>query len=466
VHRPAPAVVTPGAEVALRTGRRVGAAARAVYAQRFAGNSRQVRDDAAAEQALAQTAELLRLQPPAAIFEGAIRHERVTIRADVLLPEGRDWRLVEVKASTGVQEEHAFDCAIQAWVLQGAGVRLRATRLAHVDGGFVYAGDGDYSGLLTETDLTRAVFRLEPEVARQVATARDVLAGPEPDIPVGKHCFRPWQCPYVTYCWPLDADFPVLDLGGSKAKLGSLVEEGYRDLRDVPPGELTARQRRIRRVTRSGRASLSAEAAAEMATIGYPRYHLDFETIAPPVPLWAGTRPYEALPFQWSCHYEDRPGEVRHADFLDLSGQPPILRAASSLLRVLGKEGAVLTYTNYEREVIRRLARHLPDLAPALAAVIHRLVDLRPIVERHYYHPAMRGSWSLKAVLPTIAPDMRYQELDGIQDGTQASEGYLEAIDPATPASRKSDLERQLRRYCRFDTEAMVRLAHFLAGDC
>jgi hypothetical protein len=74
----------------------------------------------------------------------------------------------------------------------------------------------------------------------------------------------------------------------------------------------------------------------------------------------------------------------------------------------------------------------------------------------------MRGSWSLKAVLPTIAADMQYSELKGIQEGTAASEGYLEAIDPDTSAERKAELREQLLRYCEFDTQAMVRLVQFL----
>jgi hypothetical protein len=75
----------------------------------------------------------------------------------------------------------------------------------------------------------------------------------------------------------------------------------------------------------------------------------------------------------------------------------------------------------------------------------------------------MAGSWSLKAVLPTIAPDMQYSKLEGIQEGTAASEGYLEAIHPDTSPERKAELKEQLLRYCRFDTEAMVRLVQFLA---
>lgn len=35
----------------------------------------------------------------------------------------------------------------------------------------------------------------------------------------------------------------------------------------------------------------------------------------------------------------------------------------------------------------------------------------------HYYHPDMLGSWSVKAVLPTIAPELDYASLTGIREG-------------------------------------------------
>jgi hypothetical protein len=121
-------------------------------------------------------------------------------------------------------------------------------------------------------------------------------------------------------------------------------------------------------------------------------------------------------------------------------------------------------YTSYERRVINDLIARYPDLAAPLGAIIDRLVDLAPVTEQNYYHPQMAGSWSLKAVLPTIAADMSYSELSGIQEGTAASEGFLEAIDPATSGERKQELGEQLLRYCKFDTEAMVRLLAFLGS--
>jgi ABC-type ATPase with predicted acetyltransferase domain len=122
-------------------------------------------------------------------------------------------------------------------------------------------------------------------------------------------------------------------------------------------------------------------------------------------------------------------------------------------------------YTNYEEGVIRNLARMFPDLKGDLDKIIARLFDLHPVVKENYYHPDMLGSWSIKAVLPTINPEMDYKVLEGIREGTAASNGFLEAIDPGTDMIRKLELEEQLRRYCRFDTEAMVEIVRFFTAE-
>jgi hypothetical protein len=155
---------------------------------------------------------------------------------------------------------------------------------------------------------------------------------------------------------------------------------------------------------------------------------------------------------------------VQHAEFLDTGGEAPMRRVAESLLRVVGRSGPVLSYSSYERTVINGLRKRFPDLAVSLAAVLQRLVDLQPVVQRNYYHPAMAGSWSLKAVLPTIAPDMDYSNLEEIQEGTAASEAYFEAVDPTTGEARKDEIRRRLLDYCRLDSEAMLRLVQFLAS--
>ena len=131
------------------------------------------------------------------------------------------------------------------------------------------------------------------------------------------------------------------------------------------------------------------------------------------------------------------------------------------MIECLGDEGPVVMYTNYEERVINGLIELFPDLEDPLQDIVDRLVDLHPIVKDNYYHPKMLGSWSIKAVLPTIAPHMDYAKLAGIKEGTGASDGFIEAISSTTTQEHKDELEEQLLRYCKFDTEAMAEIVRF-----
>jgi hypothetical protein len=415
------------------------------------------------------TRELLASGARFPIFEATFEHDGVLVRTDVLIPSGESWRLVEVKASTSVKDYHVLDCAIQEWVLRNAGISLTSTHLAHINNQFVYQGDGNYAGLLVEHDLTGAVKSVDPRVEDLIATARQALAGGEPAVTVGAHCSKPYDCAFQNHCWPGDTEYPIAALKGSKAKLGLYVAAGYCDIRDVPADEISAdTQMRIHHVTCEGCPEILDGARQILSELPYPRYYLDFETIGPAVPIWAGTRPYEAIPVQWSCHVDDGTGDgsyksMRHEEFLELSGNPPMRALAESLVECLGNTGPVLMYTSYEEQVIRNLIRMFPDLRIPLQKIIDRLFDLHPVVKDNYYHPDMLGSWSIKAVLPTINPAMDYKKLEGIQEGTAASNGFLEAINPEADMVRKLELEEQLRRYCRFDTEAMAEIVRFFA---
>jgi hypothetical protein len=110
------------------------------------------------------------------------------------------------------------------------------------------------------------------------------------------------------------------------------------------------------------------------------------------------------------------------------------------------------------------LATRFPDLAPSLNAISSRVVDLLPIARTRYYHPGQHGSWSIKAVLPAVIPELSYDKLEGVQDGNMAVSAYQEAIAPTTTPERKQEIERQLVEYCKLDTFAMVRLWEKFSG--
>lgn len=119
--------------------------------------------------------------------------------------------------------------------------------------------------------------------------------------------------------------------------------------------------------------------------------------------------------------------------------------------------GAVVSWNaSFERGCLLGLAAMFADLAPTLISLADRLVYLLPVVRRHYYHRDMRGSWSIKAVLPTVAPDLGYETLVEVRSGTDAQLGYLEALCPETSPQRREAVRQALEAYCRRDTEAMM----------
>ena len=250
------------------------------------------------------------------------------------------------------------------------------------------------------------------------------------------------------------------------AKVDALYALGIHDLRYVPDDMLNQTQRLVKTHTLSKTVFFDQESAkASLSELPFPAYFLDFETIQFAVPIWAGTRPYQMITFQYSLHILDESGVLRHHEFLDLSGNNPSERFANALISSCGEDGPVFVYNaGFETSRIRELAEAYPDLSHSLLAINDRVVDLLPIARQTYYHPSQEGSWSIKKVLPAIVPELSYDALEGVQDGGMAMHAFLEGIHPSTAQSRKEQIEQQLLAYCKLDTYAMVRLWQVFAG--
>jgi hypothetical protein len=356
-------------------------------------------------------------------------------------------------------------------VLKGAldadtGIRCE---LAHINNAFVYQGDGDYAGLFTTVDVTEQAEAWQPRVPQLIEDMRVVLGDAEPDIEPGRQCTNPFDCPFIGHCAPRTTDYPITSLPGRAAVREQLREAGIEDVRDIPEGMLTNdRQEWVRRVTKAGRFELDPAAAQTLRDLPYPRFYLDFETVSLPVPIWKDTRPYQASPFQWSCHIEMTAGQVEHCDFLAQGRWPPMRVFCESLIRALaGGEGGrgdepVFVYSSYEKTILKAMQQRFADLAAPLEAIIARLYDLHTLTRAHYYHPDMMGSWSLKAVLPTIAPDLSYASVGEISDGLAADAAFRSLLVDELAEARETEIRNALKAYCELDTLAVVRLAWFL----
>jgi hypothetical protein len=405
------------------------------------------------------------------LYEAAFQHAGIFILVDILVRGDQGWRLIEVKSTSQSKDQHLWDLAVQAYVVSGAGLPLEDAILLHMNSDYIRQGDLDLNALFKEVPLLAAIDELKAEVERSAsASISQLTSGKVPDVDIGIHCVNPEDCDFIGFCWahvPDPSIFNVYRL--TTKKKFELYYAGILQMEDIPEHfKMSSPSTFHVEAHKAGVTILKrAELQAFLKALRYPLSFLDFETFGIPIPPFDGLRPYTHVPFQYSLHVQDRPGdEPIHSGYLALAGTDPRLEFIEQLLRETeGARDVVVYNASFERNVLKGLVGQFPAYADLIHTLIERLVDLmEPFRQRLYWTPAMGGSVSLKSVLPALVPDLSYDVLD-IQDGTQAMGVYLSLADLGD--SGAGEAQRQaLWDYCKLDTLAMVRILETLFGIC
>lgn len=392
------------------------------------------------------------------LYEASFVADGVFVAVDVLIREGRGWRVVEVKSSTQLKPPYIPDAAIQVHVLRRAGLTVMGADIMVLNRACTHP---DLSNLFQRLDVSDQVESMLEQVPGEVARQLAMLAGELPEVPVGPHCRQPYPCPFTARCWPEVPPHHVSTLYNSWRAVPELLEQGYVTIADLPADiKLNAQAGRQRRAVQSGRLIVEGPLAKALERFAGPLAFLDFETVQPAIPVWPGCHPYDAVPVQFSCHRERADGALEHLEWLTEGPGDPRHELATRVIDACRGARTVVAYNmSFEKGCLERLAVSSPALAPGLLDVVARLADPLPVVREHVYHPAFGGSFSLKAVLPALVPGLSYDGLP-IAEGVAASaalEQLLFAGD-ALPASERARLRTALLAYCERDTLALVRL--------
>jgi len=213
----------------------------------------------------------------------------------------------------------------------------------------------------------------------------------------------------------------------------------------------------VRECVVNDRAFVGPELLTKLREISFPVSFLDFETFNPALPAYVGTRPYQAVPFQWSLHIKSQFGSMIHKSFLWAARDDPRPALIKDLLKAIPPEGTIVAYSNYEQRIMKDLATEFPAFEDPLLDLCDRTFDLLQLVREEYYHPQFHGSFSIKSVLPALVTEMGYQDLE-IQQGLVAAIDFGRTVSENIPSDEKERIREALLAYCQRDTEAMVRI--------
>ena len=413
--------------------------------------------------AIRTTRELVANPEVPAIFEAVFEHQNVLVKVDILhrRRDGR-WRLIEVKSTAQVREHHLEDVAVQHRVVSRSGLDVATACLGHINSNYIFpGGEIDPRRFFRIRNLTRRVQRLQPKLTFQLRSQFTVLAmSNAPDIAPGRHCADPVTCEFYDRCNSPRPDDHIGYLPRIHASaMEELVGMGIESIREIPEDfELSEVQRRAATCVQKGEPWFSPELSSELDKLEYPVVFVDFETINPCVPRFAGMRPYDHLPFQWSVHVQRQPGaEPENYEFLATDSSDPRREFISSLCHALGDSGSIVVYSSFESQRLSDLAAWLPEYADRIGTIQSRLFDLLLLVREHVYHPAFAGSYSIKSVLPALVPEMSYEGME-VANGQQAGLAWDALVLGGLNDDERKRIEKALRAYCGQDTLAMVKL--------
>ena len=417
------------------------------------------------------------------VVEASFSYDDCYCAVDILRNVGfNEYELYEVKSSTHVAgdgkdfekkvETYLPDVAYQKWVVEKCGYTVKSVNVVCLNSEYVLPEnkDIDINQLFVVLDMTSEIDgEVMKHIEDNIEDAKKMAeTATEPEMKLWTGCKKPYDCPFMKYCIKNNGipELSVLNL--YRAQWKKKIEYLNKDIityEDVQPLVKSETQKMQIDCTINNKARINCEGIKGfLSTLSYPLYFLDFETMQCAVPEYAGSHPYQQIPFQYSLHIMKNRDDktMEHREFLGNPDEDPRRALAEQLVNDIPDNVCVLAYNkSFECTRIHEMADLYPDLAPHLTCIENNIVDLMvPFTNCCYYLPAMKDSFSIKSVLPALYPnsdELNYHNLnENVQNGAQAMNVF-----PAMRTmneSQRAEMRKALLAYCKLDTLAMVRV--------
>lgn len=449
-------------EAIFETGRKVGELAKGLF-----GDYEDVKYDKRSNM-IKKTDDLLQNKPNI-ITEASFSFDNNFCSVDILKNDVDGVEIYEVKSSTKVKDIYIDDVAYQYFVLSNVGLNVKKACIVYINNEYVRNGDLDMTQLFKIDDLTAEVLEKQDEIRNNIYMINELMEtydeNNEPVKEIGRFCFDPYLCDFWDYC---TRDLPkpnIFDISGMQTKSKfKQYNEGNISFEDLANEKLNKKYlEQIDFELNDREPKIVNEAVKDVLdSLNYPLYFIDYESCNFAIPEFDGTKPYQQIPFQYSLHIINENGEVEHREFLAEADDTNIIRHfAESMIEDMPEDGSVIVYNKaFEATRNKEIGKMYPDLNDEMERFNSNMVDLMiPFRNRDYYTKEMKGSYSIKYVLPALYPndpDLDYTQLSGVHNGGEASNAFLNLKNQTLEEQQKT--RNDLLKYCELDTWAMVKI--------
>jgi hypothetical protein len=418
------------------------------------------------QKAVLKTNEFINFGNPV-IYEAAFQHNGVLAALDILVKDNEGWKAYEVKSSTAVTDTYILDASIQYYCIKNAGIDLVDISIIHINNQYIKQGELDINQLFTIESIKDQVLDKQSTIENDIDRLKNTLNQTnEPSKEIGIHCSSPYSCDFMHYCWKDIPEYSIFDISRlSIHKKFELYKKGILNFNQIPSDfPLNENQwKQVHGEIRNEKFINQLEIKDFIESFQFPIYFLDFETFTTAIPIIDNSRPYQQIVFQYSIHKLTNDYLLTNGEFLaESDGKDPRIPFIEKLINDCGDSGTILVYNiGFERGRLSELCDIFPKYKSQLSLLMDRMIDLMiPFQKKWYYTPEMKGSYSIKKVLPALIPNLTYSNLT-IKEGGTASNTFASMMNN-TFSGDIEQTRKDLLEYCKLDTYAMVEIFNLL----
>lgn len=339
-------------------------------------------------------------------------------------------------------------------------IKLDGVYLMHLNSECIYP---NFELLFVSKDYWSEITPLLSHLPKELESLKNVLQTQNvPDTTIGPHCES--DCSFKDHCWSHIPKPSVFDIPNCRQRWKHF-EEGRITIQHLSETDFqSSMHQRVLKCYQDVQPFFDKQLAQELLKEWkYPLSYFDIEAIAYPIPHYPSSRPYQNLPFQFSCHIQrNQNSELEHHEFLHDENDDPRLAFIKKMLEVIPPSGSIVVYhQTYETSRFKELARDFPEYAEAINALIPRIVDLKKVIMDTVYFPEFLGSFSIKTVAPVLLGEQAsYHHLE-VSDGIEAMISFQTMLNSAE-TEQKENIRKNLLQYCKQDTLLMVYIHNWL----
>ncbi|MGZ3919509.1 MAG: DUF2779 domain-containing protein [Bacteroidia bacterium] len=394
------------------------------------------------------------------IYEATFIYKGVLVMVDILNFENGRYIAYEVKSSIKISETYLRDACLQYFVLKNSLPGFDDLFLTTMNGDYILDGEVDPKKLFKRRSVKKEAEKNLDYFDKKISEAELVLEmNAIPNISIGKHCFKPYQCDFFGTCWKdvinVESVFNLPFI--NKDKLFEWHDSGIKNISEIDDESIeNPTHLRIKDSFISNTPVIHLEKIADLLSrIKQPFAAIDMEIWAPAIPQLQGTHPFQQIPFLFcmtdgtndKCFLTEHTSDNR-AEF------------AEELVRSTKSYESLLVYDKTMEELaIKGLKEVAPALAAELDEVKNKFIDLFEVFRNlYYYHPSFKNNFSLKMVSEVFNTGVIYS---GIQSGLEAM-NYFENLRAADNEEDKLKVRDELMNYCLNDALATLKLTEYL----